>query len=342
VIRIRTFPFAFLLVVGVASFSSPYFAQAASCEAFVGQWEWFTGGVVTINPDGTMVHAPGNDGTWECTDSLRGRVTLRWRVGGYVNRLALSTDGQGLFSMDPSQMFVTAKRVGTGTEAKKSAQENNQPLRESPSDDSQEIAQLVERLNQNYKDTLEFDRSDSVHDDDSIRKALSIALEADLTLVKHYLECSMPNSNWLPADDPRADYRMSADSVSDCDKQRHGLKWKEKTEQAPLARIESSSIKLSKTDKDDSSANLTFGYEGYDPDDPDNLAFDEDDPDDPAFDEKPIYERLRIKGPPGFVSIECKSRTACEQMATDLKRLVEIARRYAAQKAPPPQSRTVQ
>ena len=69
---------------------------------------------MTFNPDGTFVHEPGNDGTWECTDAARGKFTLRWRVGSYVNQLALSADGKGLSSTDPSQHFVTAKRMGAG------------------------------------------------------------------------------------------------------------------------------------------------------------------------------------------------------------------------------------
>lgn len=85
---------------------------AAPCEALVGKWKWFTGGVVSINPDGSIAHDPGNDGTWECTDPARGRVTLRWRLGGYVNRLALSGDGRALSSTDPSQSYVTAQRIG--------------------------------------------------------------------------------------------------------------------------------------------------------------------------------------------------------------------------------------
>ena len=85
---------------------------AAPCEALVGKWKWFTGGVVSINSDGSMVHDPGNDGTWECTDPARGRVTLRWRLNGYVNRLALSGDGRALSSTDPSQSYVTAQRIG--------------------------------------------------------------------------------------------------------------------------------------------------------------------------------------------------------------------------------------
>lgn len=85
---------------------------AAPCEVLVGKWKWFTGGVVSINPDGSIAHDPGNDGTWECTDPARGRVTLRWRLGGYVNRLALSGDGRALSSTDPSQSYVTAQRIG--------------------------------------------------------------------------------------------------------------------------------------------------------------------------------------------------------------------------------------
>ena len=85
---------------------------AASCEALVCKWKWFTGGVVSINADGTIAHDPGNDGTWECTDPARGRVTVRWRLGGYVNRLALSGDGGALSSTDPSQSYVTAQRIG--------------------------------------------------------------------------------------------------------------------------------------------------------------------------------------------------------------------------------------
>jgi len=87
-------------------------AAAAPCEALVGKWKWFTGGVVSIKVDGTIAHEPGNDGTWECTDPARGRVTLRWRVGGYVNRLALSGDGRALSSTGPSQSYVTAQRIG--------------------------------------------------------------------------------------------------------------------------------------------------------------------------------------------------------------------------------------
>jgi hypothetical protein len=114
--------------VGIA----PSPARAAGCEAILGKWIWFTGGVVSINADGTIVHDPGNDGTWECTDPKRGRVTLRWRLGGYANRLALSSDGNGLASTDPSQSFVTAKRAPGEREVGKDNPSRPAPSRPAP------------------------------------------------------------------------------------------------------------------------------------------------------------------------------------------------------------------
>ena len=65
------------LVIGAlvcASAPSPAGA-GAPCEALLGKWKWFTGGVVSINADGTITHDPDHNGTWECTDSARPRVT---------------------------------------------------------------------------------------------------------------------------------------------------------------------------------------------------------------------------------------------------------------------------
>ena len=104
--------FVFMAMINTGPMTEP--AYTASCDAILGKWAWFTKGVVTFNPDGTMVHEPGNDGTWECTDAARGRITLRWRQGGYVNQVALSADGNGLSSTDPSQQFLTAKRIRAG------------------------------------------------------------------------------------------------------------------------------------------------------------------------------------------------------------------------------------
>jgi hypothetical protein len=107
----RTLGSIALLVAGLVGAGLPRDTEAATCDALVGKWAWFTGGVVSINADGTIRHDPGNDGIWECTDRARGQATLRWRLGGYVNRLVLSGDGRALSSIDPTQSYVTAKRV---------------------------------------------------------------------------------------------------------------------------------------------------------------------------------------------------------------------------------------
>jgi hypothetical protein len=87
-------------------------AGAAGCEAIAGRWEWFIGGEVQINPDGTAVLSSGaNDGTWECVDAAQHSFVVHWRVGGFVNRLALTADGGGLTSIDPLQPYVSAKRI---------------------------------------------------------------------------------------------------------------------------------------------------------------------------------------------------------------------------------------
>src|SRR5262249_49094849 len=94
----RTWIVGVFLLAGVAGFFLPGHTHADSCNAIVGKWTWFIGGEVTVNPDGTFTQQSGNAGTWECTDAARGRFTLRWRFGGYVNQLVLSADEQGLSS----------------------------------------------------------------------------------------------------------------------------------------------------------------------------------------------------------------------------------------------------
>lgn len=68
--------------------------MSSSCSNVTGQWTWFTGGVVTINPNGTIVHSLGNDGTWTCTDNAREMATLRCEsAGSSTNLCSPATDG---------------------------------------------------------------------------------------------------------------------------------------------------------------------------------------------------------------------------------------------------------
>jgi TPR repeat protein len=89
--------------------------HAAGCDGVVGKWAWFVGGEVTINPDGTFTQKSGNSGTWECLDAAKGWVSLKWKHGGYLNRLALADGGTKLVSTDPSQSFVKATRINPET-----------------------------------------------------------------------------------------------------------------------------------------------------------------------------------------------------------------------------------
>ena len=50
-----------LVLRGFAGGSVPLTGAAAPCEALLGQWKWFTGGVVSINPNGAIVYEGGND-----------------------------------------------------------------------------------------------------------------------------------------------------------------------------------------------------------------------------------------------------------------------------------------
>ena len=92
-------------------------AETTPCAAVLGQWSWFTQGVVTFNADGTVVHEPGNEGSWQCDDADRVAVSVHWQQGGFVNRLALSEDGHTLSSTDPSQAYVRGSRGAAATAA---------------------------------------------------------------------------------------------------------------------------------------------------------------------------------------------------------------------------------
>ena len=183
----------------------------------------------------------------------------------------------------------------TGQKSKQLPPASKQPTQQVAADDSQEITRLVARINQHYsRDALEFHwPDDSFNNDGSIRKGHAVALEKDFTLVARYLECLIPGPMWrfFEYQSIPADYCMSANSLGDCDNNRHGLKWEEKKTSIPVARLKPLSIALP------TNFSVSFGYE----DDSETNRF-----------------------------IGCKDRNACEQIATDLKKLVEIARSSTA------------
>lgn len=85
--------------------------QSKSCSRPVGNWNWFNGGAVKINPDGTFV-APGTGGTWIC---LAGnQIRMNWNEG-WVDVLSLSDDGNQLSGSNQHGGPVSASR-GTAQE----------------------------------------------------------------------------------------------------------------------------------------------------------------------------------------------------------------------------------
>jgi len=66
VAQIKTWTVGLFLLAGVAGFSLPDHAHAATCDAILGKWAWFIGGEVTVNRDGTFTQQSGNAGTWQC------------------------------------------------------------------------------------------------------------------------------------------------------------------------------------------------------------------------------------------------------------------------------------
>ncbi len=62
-----------------------------ACGNAVGDWKWFTGGVVKIQPDGHLNGDPKS--TWTCQDPASRTIEMSWNNGQYIDTLALSGDG---------------------------------------------------------------------------------------------------------------------------------------------------------------------------------------------------------------------------------------------------------
>ena len=63
----------------------------AGCDAGVGDWKWFNGGVATIQKNQTLLRDGKLAGKWECSDAGRGVLTLRWDAG-FVDVVSVSGD----------------------------------------------------------------------------------------------------------------------------------------------------------------------------------------------------------------------------------------------------------
>jgi dynactin complex subunit len=86
-----------------------------ACAALVGEWDWSFDIFVTINADGNMQSRAliPNHGTWECKDPLQRKFTLRWVVGGWVENVTMSIDGNTLDIINNIAFRYQAWRKGT-------------------------------------------------------------------------------------------------------------------------------------------------------------------------------------------------------------------------------------
>ena len=175
----------------------------------------------------------------------------------------------------------------------------------------------MKRMNGDFTYTKQTHWPDgSVHDDGYLIATMSLTLN-DLTLEQRYLKCNVSNPGWRTYG-----FVINVNSMSVCDKNLHVLLWEEKTEHAPAAQIDPSSIQIKEVDNHDSTINLSlsFGYTGYDP--KKAIEMEEEDANDAQSDTV-----VTIHSSPGFTILRCRNRGTCGEMAADLKSIIEIARK---------------
>ena len=97
--------------------AEPSLANISQCQEITGDWDWFTGGVVTIAPDGALswkqnpavAQSLSAVGRWTCLDTKPRSFSLSWQTG-LTDVVKLSPDQQSL-----SGKNLTTGAVITGT-----------------------------------------------------------------------------------------------------------------------------------------------------------------------------------------------------------------------------------
>ena len=242
-----------------------------------------------------------------------------------------------LNSLDPTQPHVKATRIPESVSPEPAPPSNVAPPSTDPPvpmpnspgftttrynlapEDQQEMSRLIKRMSGDFTYTKQNHWPDgSVNDDGYVIATMSLVLDPNFHLIQQYLKCNVTNPGW------RTDgYVFNESTPQHCDKNLHNLKWQEIKETAPAAEIDPDSIRVEEIETSDRGSNsaVSFRYFGYDPHDP----FDVDAPEE---DEEEVV--TTIKTPPGFTILRCRNRGMCGQMASDLKSIVLLARKYAS------------
>lgn len=66
-------------------------AFGAACDAAIGDWRWFNGGIVTFQPNKTLLYDGKAGGKWDCTDPAKAGLTLRWNAG-FIDTMTVTGD----------------------------------------------------------------------------------------------------------------------------------------------------------------------------------------------------------------------------------------------------------
>jgi len=67
------------LIVALASACG--IARATGCDTLIGDWNWFTGGKVTVTPNNTLLYDGSKAGRWNCLDPAQQAARLVWNIG---------------------------------------------------------------------------------------------------------------------------------------------------------------------------------------------------------------------------------------------------------------------
>ncbi|MFZ0819442.1 MAG: hypothetical protein WAM91_05190 [Candidatus Acidiferrales bacterium] len=83
-------------------------AHAKDCtEGLLGEWDWFTGSVVTIQADHTLLYDGNPYGTWKCDTPDSDVIRLEWN-SGFTDRIKVK--GDRIEGANNQGAKITAKR----------------------------------------------------------------------------------------------------------------------------------------------------------------------------------------------------------------------------------------
>ena len=87
-------------------------AFGAGCDQLKGEWNWFTGGVVRLKDNRTILYNGAPAGNWECADARRGSARLHWTLGSLVDTVTVSGDRLSGTNQQGSPVSATRKPDG--------------------------------------------------------------------------------------------------------------------------------------------------------------------------------------------------------------------------------------